>query len=134
MTSENAFFYIVIYILFEYYEISWQKSDTIMGMLLRMYPYYDKSVFLFLLMHPTYYFILYLLLLTNEFSTLLLMLFVKTVDIVTKIVLIEQVFIKRSLSQELTMMLLTPIHPLMPYIGLALYPPLLAWALFTLPF
>ena len=48
--------YILLFIILEIYEISWQKAPSIMGMLIRMYKYYSKSIFLFLLMQPTFYF------------------------------------------------------------------------------
>jgi hypothetical protein len=112
-----------IYILLEYYEVSWQKADSMMGMLIKMFKYYKKSPLLFFAMHPTYSFIIFLIIAMNEVNTLFAMLFIKTVDITLKVVLIQQVFEKRKLSHELSLMLLTPIHPLMPYIGLVIYPP-----------
>jgi hypothetical protein len=113
-----------IYILLELYEISWQKDDSMMKMLLRMDKYFKKSVLLFLIMHPTFYFAIYLSMITDLSTVSLILIFLKTADIATKILLLEQVFVKRSLSQEMALMLLTPLHPLLPYINLLIYPPL----------
>lgn len=128
--NDNLLTLIFIYLILEYYEIHWQKSDSMMGMLLRMYVPYQKSPLLFFSMHPTYYYVIFLLLAMNEHTVLLIMLFIKTVDIALKVLLIQQVFEKRQLSHEMSLMLLTPLHPLMPYIGMVLYPPFIYMAFY----
>jgi len=128
--NENFLLMMFVYLLLEFYEIQWQRADSMMGMLLRMYPYYKKSPFLFFAMHPTYYFVIFLIMAMNEYSVLLLMLFIKTVDIAAKVLLIQQVFEKRQLSHEMSLMLLTPLHPLMPYIGMLIYPPFIYMAFY----
>lgn len=128
--NENFLLIMFVYLLLEFYEIQWQRADSMMGMLIRMYPYYKKSSFLFFAMHPTYYYVIFLLMAMNEYSILLLMLFIKTVDIAAKVLLIQQVFEKRQLSHEMSLMLLTPLHPLMPYIGMLIYPPFIYMAFY----
>lgn len=128
--NENFLLIMFVYLLLEFYEIQWQRADSMMGMLIRMYPYYKKSPFLFFAMHPTYYYVIFLLMAMNEYSILLLMLFIKTVDIAAKVLLIQQVFEKRQLSHEMSLMLLTPLHPLMPYIGMLIYPPFIYMAFY----
>lgn len=117
--------YLLLYILLEFFEVSWQKAPSLMGMLLRMYHYYNKSIWLFLLMHPTFYFAIGFAILSDYNGYALLLVGIKTIDIVTKISLIEQVFIKKELSAELSMILLAPINGFVPYLGLFLYPILL---------
>lgn len=126
---ENLLFLVLLYMLLELSEIQWQRADSMMGMLLRMYRYYRKSILLFFLMHPTYYFAIWLAMTTDYSIAALGLLFIKTLDIATKILLIQQVFEKRRLSQELSLMLLTPLHPLLPYLGLFIYTPLALFAL-----
>ena len=129
MINEVILNYVLLFIILEVYEISWQKAPSIMGMLIRMYKYYKKSILLFLIMHPTFYFSIGFVILTNYSASAMLLLFIKTFDIATKILLIEQVFIKRELSQELSLILLAPINSFLPYIGLLIYPPLIALAI-----
>ncbi|MBU1658735.1 hypothetical protein KKG72_06755 [bacterium] len=100
-----------------------------MGMLLRMNIYYRKSIFLFLIMQPTFYFSIGFVMLTDYSVSAMILLFIKTVDIATKILLLEQVFVKRELSQELTLVLLAPINGFLPYVGFLIYPPLIAFAI-----
>ena len=119
----------VFYLFFEFFEASWQKAPTLLEMLVRMYRRYHKSIFYFLLLHPTYYFAVWLLLQTHLSLPSVLLLFIKTVDMTTKIVLMQQVFEKQELSAPLQEMLTTPLEKWMPYVGLAVYPPLVLWAL-----
>jgi hypothetical protein len=59
----------------------------------------------------------------------MIMLFLKTFDVATKILLIEQVFKKRELSHDLSLILLAPINGFLPYLGLLVYPVLIILAL-----
>ena len=129
MINDLILNYVFLFILLESIEISWQKAPSLMGMLIRMYKYYQKSIFLFLFMQPTFYFAIGFAMLTNYAPSALILLFIKTFDIATKILLIEQVFTKRELSQELSLILLAPINSFLPYIGLLIYPPLIALAI-----
>jgi len=80
-------------------------------------------------MHPTFYFSIVFMMLSeyNVYATMLF--FLKTLDIVMKIVLIKQVFIDKELTPEMTYALLSPINPLLPYIGLIAYPSLIFLAM-----
>lgn len=122
MLDDAIINYIIIFIILEYFEVSWQRAPSIMGMLLRMHYFYEKNILLFLILHPTYYFAILFAMLCDLHWSALILLFIKTFDIATKIKLIEQVFIKRELSQELALVLLAPIHKLLPYIGIVIYP------------
>ncbi len=129
MITEVTINYILLFMLLEFYEISWQKAPSIMGMLIRMHKYYSKSILLFLIMQPTFYFAIGFAMLSNYHPSAMILLFIKTIDIATKILLIEQVFKKRELTQELTLVLLAPINNFLPYMGLVLYPILIALAI-----
>jgi hypothetical protein len=116
---------IILFIILEIYEVSWQKAPTLIGMLVNMYRYYAKSVVLFLIMQPTFYFSIGFAIFSNYSPAALTIVFLKTVDIATKIILLEQVFIKKEISQEMSVMLLTPLNSFLPYMGLLIYPPLI---------
>lgn len=130
MSSETLVILVACYMVLELYEVSWQRADSMMGMLARMHRYYRKSPLLFFVMHPTYAFIIYLLLEYGTLVSLLAMLFIKTVDIIVKVLMMQQVFEKHQLSQEMSAMLLAPLHPWMPYVGLVVYPPFIITALY----
>ena len=129
MIEEFILNYVFLFAFLEIYEVQWQKADTLLGMLARMYKHYSKSIFLFLIMHPTFYFAIGFMILT-EYNVYAVALFaLKALDVAFKIVLIKKVFIEKELSSELTLALLTPIQKLSPYIGLIVYPPLIFLAL-----
>ena len=129
MIDENILNYIVIFMALELYEVLWQKANTLLGMLARMYQHYHKSVFVFLLMHPTFYFAVAFMMLSDYNIYGIILLSIKTVDISTKLILLKQVFITKEISSEMSLMLLTPLHKLLPYMGLVAYPPLIYMAL-----
>ncbi len=121
--------YVLLFVLLEFFEVSWQKAPTIMGMIIKMHRYYSKSIFLFLIMHPTFYFSIGFAMLTDLNMYAMILLFLKTLDISAKILLIEQIYTKRELSQELSLILLAPINNFLPYIGIFIYPLLILLAL-----
>ena len=97
MMDEYVLNYILIFIALEFYEVLWQKANTLIGMLSRMYQHYHKSVFIFLLMHPTFYFLLALMMLNDYNIYAVVLLGIKTMDISMKLILIKQVFIDKKL-------------------------------------
>jgi len=121
--------YILLFVFLELYEISWQKAPSIMGMVIRMNKYYSKSILLFLIMQPTFYFAIGFAMLCDYNIFALILLFLKTADIATKILLIEQIFTKKSLSHEMSLIFLAPIDSFLPYMGLVIYPILIALAI-----
>ncbi len=129
MINEVVINYVLLFVLLELYEISWQKAQTIMGMIARMNIYYSKSIFLFLVMQPTFYFSIGFAMISDYCPYAMIMLFIKTFDVATKIILIEQVFKKQELTQELTIILLAPINGFLPYLGLVIYPIFIAMCL-----
>jgi len=125
---QNIYYILLIYIALELFEIQWQKADTLMGVLGRLYRYYRKNIFLFFLMHPTYYAAIAIAMLSDLSFSALALIFIKTIDIATKILLIQQVFEKRELTPEMSAMLLAPLHPYMMYLSVVVYTPLVYFA------
>ena len=129
MIDDMILNYVLLFVLLEFFEVSWQKAPTIMCMIIKMHRYYSKSIFLFLIMHPTFYFSIGFAMLTDLNMYAMILLFLKTLDISAKILLIEQIYTKRELSQELSLILLAPIYNFLPYIGIFIYPLLILLAL-----
>lgn len=125
MIDELILNYIFIFLILEIYEVQWQKAQTIMGMLARMYQHYRKSIFLFLIMHPTFYFAIGFMIISEYNMYAVIIFSIKVTDIVMKIVLIKQVFIDKKISQQLMLTLLAPFNSLLLYVGLVLYPVLI---------
>lgn len=128
MTTESL--YLILFIAAEIFEISWQKSPTLLSMLEKIYGYYQKSPYLLYLMHPSYIFALYLFYLSNYNLWILAILMIKSIDIIFKVQLIQKHFVLDELSEEMKAMLKLPLHPIMLTMGLMIYPYLLYLALF----
>ena len=125
MIEDALLNYLLLYIVLEIYEVQWQKANTMIGMLARMYEQYRKNIFVFLLMQPTFYFSIMFAIISNYNEYALVLVGIKTIDIVTKMTLIRKVFIEKNLCAEMTLALLSPSNKFMPYVGLLVYAPLI---------
>jgi hypothetical protein len=128
---ENILILTLFYALLELFEARWQQAPTLLLILTRIRAQYEKSIFRFFFLHPTYLVAIWLILYTQLSIPSVILLFLKTVDIATKIVLMQQVFEKNEVSQQLHDMLMMPLEKWMPYMGVAVYTPLLLWALLS---
>ena len=126
---ENIYIIILLYIALELFEVQWQKADTLMGVLGNLYRYYNKNLILFFIMHPTFYAGIAIAMISDLAISAIALIFIKTMDIATKIILIQQVFEKEELNAEMSSMLLAPLHPAMLYFSVAVYTPLVYLAL-----
>ncbi len=116
---------VFITIIAELLEIFLQYSMSLKESILKQYSYYNKSPFLFFATHTGYIWILFLIIYYNKLNfAILLAILLKTLDIYTKVVIIQNLFIKAKgkyldeinsiLEQE------TPIW--LYFIGLFTYP------------
>lgn len=127
---ENALLFTTILLFAELFEATIQRSETLLGVLEKLYAYYQKSIFLFFLIQPGFYFIMFIVLLTGVLNvTMVFLLAIKIFDIFYKIELIKKVFIEREVSQEIAQMLEWKMPSMFFFMGAVLYPPLLFYAL-----
>ncbi len=129
MSFDIVLLYLLLCVTLEVYEVQWQKSSTLMGMLTRMYKYYARSIFLFLIMHPSLYFSIYLMMITDYNLYAVLYFTIKAADIFTKLYMMKQVFIDKEVNAQMKVMLVMPLDKYLPYIGALAYPPLVFMAL-----
>ena len=122
--------YLLLLLIAELFEAFTQRSETLLGVLQKLYLYYKKSIFLFFLMQPGFYVILYIILVTGVLNaSMIFLLAIKIFDIFYKIELIKSVFIKREVSMEVSQMLEWKMPSWFFLMGVGLYPPLLYYAL-----
>jgi len=126
----NALSLTSILIILELFEAMIQRSETLYGVLERLYGWYRKTVFLFFLIHPTFYFILFVVVATGKLNFLLIfILAMKIFDLFYKLELIKKVFIKHDIQHDLAVMLEWKIPSWFFLTGVTLYPPLLYYGL-----
>ena len=127
---ENVLLFTFMLVMAELFEAYIQRSETLFGVLEKLYVYYDKSIFLFFLIQPGFYFILFIVLLTGVLNiSMIFLLALKIFDIFYKIELIKKVFIQREVSQEIVQMLEWKMPSWFFLMGVGMYPPLLFYAL-----
>lgn len=127
---ENALLFTFILLLAELFEAFMQRSQTLLGVLDKLYAYYAKSIFLFFVIQPGFYVVLGIVIFTGVFNlSMIFLLAIKIFDIFYKIELIKKVFIEHEVSQEMAQILEWKIPPLFFLVGAGLYPLLLFYAL-----
>ena len=123
---------ILLMVMLEIIEANFQRASTFEGMIERLYHYYQQSVFLLFLVHPTFYFVLFVVLyldLWNFFTIAILAL--KSLDIFFKVEIIRQRYIREKMDEELQIMMKMRLAPWVYLLGVIIYAPLLAMALFS---
>ena len=127
---ENALLFTIILLFAELFEATIQRAQTLLGVLEKLYAYYQKSIFLFFLIQPGFYFIMFIVLLTGVLNvTMVFLLAIKIFDLFYKIELMKKVFIEREVSQEIAQMLEWKMPSYFFLLGVGMYPPLLFYTL-----
>ena len=122
--------YVLLLLLAELFEAFMQRSETLFGVLQKLYSYYEKSIFLFFLIQPGFYVILYIVLVSGILNaSMVFLLALKIFDMFYKIELIKKVFIEREVSGEIAQMLEWKMPSWFFLMGVGMYPPLLYYAL-----
>ncbi len=98
---ENALLFTIILLFAELFEAAMQRSETLLGVLEKLYVYYQKSIFLFFLIQPGFYIILFVVVLTGVLNfSMIFILALKIFDLFYKIELIKKVFVEREVSHR----------------------------------
>ncbi|SFV67446.1 hypothetical protein MNB_SV-10-325 [hydrothermal vent metagenome] len=119
-----------ILVILELFEAWMQKAPTLLGVMQRLYKWYEKSIFLFFLMHPAFYFVLFVVLATDRLNVyMIVILSLKIFDLFYKIELIKKIFLQKTVPQELAAMLEWQLPSWFFLTGVLLYPPLLFYGL-----
>ncbi|WP_294955272.1 hypothetical protein [Sulfurovum sp.] len=127
---ETAYLLTAILAILELFEAWMQKAPTLLGVMQRLYKWYEKSIFLFFLMHPAFYFVLFVVLATDRLNAyMIVILSLKIFDLFYKIELIKKIFLQKTVPQELAAMLEWQLPSWFFLTGVLLYPPLLFYGL-----
>jgi len=127
---DNTTKLILLFVMIELLEASWQRSDTLMGTLAKSYYFYNKSIFVLLLMHIGYLYTLYISLAFDLLNwPIFFILLLKSMDIFMKIHLIERVFVRKERDEGLLQVLQSSTPWWYYLMGAVTYPWLLYMAL-----
>ncbi|HIP29619.1 MAG TPA: hypothetical protein EYG93_05110 [Sulfurospirillum arcachonense] len=91
--------FLIILILLELFEISWQKGKNFRDYINNLFFFYKKSIFIFILLHPTLYFVMFSQIALQNYSFLASMLvLIKVFDIGFKISLMDKIYNQKDLG------------------------------------
>lgn len=122
--------YALLLLLAELFEAYTQRSQTLLGVLEKLFVYYDKSIFLFFLIQPGFYVLLFIIMHTGVLNlSMVFLLSIKIFDMFYKMELIKKVFIEGKISIETAQMLEWKMPSWFFLMGVMMYPPLLFYAL-----
>jgi len=128
---QEKILYIFLLIFFELYEASWQKADSIRGIIKNIFKRYEKGQIYFYLSHPSFWFVLYTAIkynITNFWMIAIVLL--KASDIAFKLWLIQAKSNKNSIDEILGLPQDFKISPAMIYLNTVVYTILFYFALF----
>jgi hypothetical protein len=81
----------LIFIALEFFESSWQKSDTLYGLIKNNFSIFQKNIFLYFLLHLTFFYTIYLSFFLNNFTFWMSsILIIKFFDISFKLTLMQK--------------------------------------------
>ena len=127
---EIALFFTFILLIVELFEAFVQRSESLLGVLQKLYVYYRKNIFYFFLIQPGFYVLLFIIMYTGILNaSMIFLLALKIFDMFYKIELIKSIFIKQEVSEEVAQMLAWQIPSWFFLMGVMMYPPLLYYAL-----
>ncbi len=89
---------LIIFVILEFFESNWQKSDTLHGLLLNNFYLYQKNIFLYFTFHISFFYTIFLSFYLNNFGFWMSsILIIKFLDISFKLSMMK----KLSNGQEL---------------------------------
>lgn len=112
---------LIIFIAFELFEVNWQKSDSLYGLLDNNFLVFKKNVFLYFILHPSFFYTIFLSFYLNNFGFFMSsILILKFFDISIKLSLLK------GLSKNKEMEDIVPYNikmfPIIRYFNVITYP------------
>ncbi|WP_281950377.1 hypothetical protein [Nitrosophilus kaiyonis] len=119
---DERFIYLIILIIFEIYEASWQKADTFFKIVENIFDKFKKGQIYFYLSHPSLWFILFIAIKYNIFNFwMVFMILLKISDIAFKLWIIESLIKGKKIEEIIGLPADIKISPYMIYINTFVY-------------
>ena len=111
----------LIFIALEFFESTWQKSDTLYGLIYNNFSIFNKNIILYFLLHTTFFFTILVSFYLNNFNFWMSsILVIKFLDISFKLSLMKKLSngtnIEEIIPFNMTMV------PILRYMGVIIYP------------
>jgi hypothetical protein len=112
---------LLIFILLEFFESTWQKSDTLYGLIYNNFSIFNKNIILYFLLHTTFFYTIFVSFYLNNFNFWMSsILVIKFLDISFKLTLMQKLSSGKDLNEIIPMNINMNIA--FRYMNLIIYP------------
>lgn len=112
---------LLIFVVLELFESTWQKSDSLHGLILNNFYLFKKNIFIYILLHTSFFYTIYLSFSLNNFgfwmSSILVL---KFLDIIFKLSMLKK--LNEGISINDVMPMNVKMTPLYRYMNVIIYP------------
>ena len=112
---------LLIFIALEFFESTWQKSDTLYGLINNNFSIFNKNIILYFLLHTTFFFTIFVSFYLNNFNFWMSsILVIKFLDISFKLTLIQKLSSGKELNEIIPMNI--NMNLIFRYMNVLIYP------------
>ena len=96
----NTLSLFLVFIALEFFESTWQKSDSLYGIIKNNFLIFKQNIFLYFLLHLTFFYTIFLSFYLNNFSFWMSsILIIKFLDISFKLILMQKLSIGKDIDE-----------------------------------
>jgi hypothetical protein len=111
----------LIFIALEFFESTWQKSDTLYGLIYNNFSIFNKNIILYFLLHTTFFFTILVSFYLNNFNFWMSsILVIKFLDISFKLTLMQKLSSGKELNEIIPMNI--NMNLIFRYMNVLIYP------------
>ena len=111
----------LIFVALEFFESTWQKSDTLYGLINNNFSIFNKNIILYFLLHTTFFYTIFLSLYLNNFTFWMSsILVIKFLDISFKLTLMQKLSSGKEINELIPMNI--NMNLVFRYMNLVIYP------------
>ena len=112
---------LLIFIALEFFESTWQKSDTLYGFVNNNFTFFKKNIFIYFILHLSFFYTIFLSFYFTNFGFWMSSIFiVKFLDISFKLVIMKK--LSNGVSIEEIMAINVKMTPILRYFNVIVYP------------
>ena len=111
----------LIFVALEFFESTWQKSDTLYGLINNNFSIFNKNIILYFLLHTTFFYRIFLSFYLNNFTFWMSsILVIKFLDISFKLTLMQKLSSGKEINELIPMNI--NMNLVFRYMNLVIYP------------
>ena len=111
----------LIFVALEFFESTWQKSDTLYGLINNNFSIFNKKIILYFLLHTTFFYTIFLSFYLNNFTFWMSsILVIKFLDISFKLTLMQKLSSGKEINELIPMNI--NMNLVFRYMNLVIYP------------